>query len=228
MKLRSIASMLALAAVSASATPIGSTVTAISVLTPGSTVSNTDSWSGTPQQISAFAYNSSGQSSLWSFVDSYNWAANGNSGTIMMQANWVLANGDVNYAAAEGSKWQYTFTADDTGFFELNYSLTPWGADTFGLNGIYLGGDLGNGYFSNGDSGQYIANAIAGNAYTVNLSMNVNLSNSEVGLFGYDASMVGLFNFNLTGASSVPDTACTLSLLTLAFAALASLRRKLA
>ncbi len=226
MKLRSLVSILALAAVSASATPVGSTVTAISVLTPGSTVSNTSTWSGTPQNITAVAYNSAGQNSLFSLVDAYNWSADGNSGSVMMQATWNLVDG-LTYAGAENSKWEYTFTADASGLFELNYLMTPSGGDTFGLNGILVTGDLGGGYFSTtGGGGVFTANVLAGNTYTFGLSMNANISSGN--LSGWNATMVGLFDFKLPGSASVPDTANTLGLLVLTLAGLAGLRRKLA
>ncbi len=224
MKLRSLVSILSLAAVSASATPIGSTVTADSVLSPGSTVTNTASWSGTPQSISAFAYNSSGQNSLFSYADAYNWAADGNSGSVMLQATWNLVDG-LSYAAAENTKWEYSFTADANGLFELNYLVTLNGRNTFGLNGFYLSGDLGNGYFADGDSGVFSANVLAGTTYTVGLRTNANISGNN--LSGWDGSLVGLFNFKMSGSASVPDTANTLGLIAVAFAALAGLRRKL-
>lgn len=224
MKLRSLVSTLALAAVSASATPIGSTVTAVSLLDPGSTITNTASWSGTPQTITAFAYNSSGQNSLFSYVDAYNWAADGNSGTVMLQSTWNLVNG-LSHASAEPSEWEYTFKADANGLFELNYLVTITGQNTFGLNGIYLTGDLGYGYFAKGDSGVFSANVLAGTTYTVALRTHANIASSN--LSGWDGTLVGLFNFKLTGSASVPDTASTLGLLAVSLAVLAGLRRKL-
>lgn len=216
-----------MAAVSASATPVGSTVTATSTLTPGSNVTNTSSWSGTPQSIVAVAYNSVGQNSLFTLVDAYNWSADGNSGSVMMQATWNLVDG-LTYAGAESSKWEYTFTADASGLFELNYLMTPSGGDTFGLNGIYVTGDLGGGFFATtGGGGQFTANVIAGNTYTFGLGMNANISSDN--LSGWNATMVGLFNFKMpAGSASVPDHANTLGLLALTLAGLAGLRRKLA
>ncbi len=228
MKLRSLAALtgsFAILAANAWAIPLSSEVTSNVDLVPGTTITDTQSWSGVPQDITSSAGELENDSSISASASAFNFAPNGNSGQVNLSAAWDLAAG-TTYAAAEGTSWLYSFVADATGDFVMDYTLSLTGRNSFGLNGFYLFGDLGSHYFSAANTtGQFTAGVIAGNTYTINLRANANISGTY--LQGYNGQLDGSFNWSLPGEQSVPDHGSSVALLTLSLFGLVAFRRKL-
>jgi len=206
------------------ATPLSSTVTSNVELIPGSTATDSNSWSGTPQEITSFV-NLDDADVILAMANAYNLAPDGNSGTATLRAYWDLPAG-TTYASAEGTFWEYSFVADATGDFVMNYGSFRVGDNTFGLNGFYLTGDLGNHFFNVGDNGQFVAGILNGFTYTIHLSVNANISGGN--LDPYQGNMTGFFDWTMPGAASVPDAVNTAGMLALTVGGLAALRRTLA
>ena len=228
MKIRTaslILTLLSCTGLTALATPLNSSVTSVVSVTPGSTVTNSDSWSGTPRDLfSGAGYGGQG-GSIFSNALTFGTAADGNSGSAFLLAGWDLAQGATN-AYTEGTQWNYTFMADATGNFVMDYCLLLSGANTFCLNGFVLSGDLGFHYFTAANTnGQFLASVIAGHSYSISLSTNANISGENLDPF--QGTMSGSFTWTLPGSATVPDTAGTVGLMAMSFAGLVAIRRKI-
>ncbi len=190
------------------------------------------SWTGAPAALSldasATAVNVDHPSSRSYEHGTATWAADGNSGTVTLAYGWD-AN-DARMVATNGATdWSYTFTADATGIFSLNYVVVGEG-DLFGLWGWNLSNnfDLGFGApVTDADdpttSGLFHGDVTAGNTYTVSLANNGNIGGDD---FTVASEAFGSFQWLITPTESrVPDCSSTLLLMGLALSGLAGLRR---
>lgn len=108
-----------------------------------------------------------------------------------------------------GTDWLYTFTANVTGSFSLQYAITldAGGTSDFGLQGFaFTFGETGVATTSEflslpTASGALSRNVVAGRTYTVRLKNNANISGGVVGLTGHMSA-----TFNWSVAQPVPIT----------------------
>lgn len=148
-----------------------------------------------------------------------------------MGFGWDVTNAQLAQTDLGISNWRYTFTADATGSFVMDYVVAGVG-NKFGLWGFYLQHDLLNGInppavnpFDPSGSGQFVAGVVAGQTYTASLKNGGNVAGEAITLEG---SATGQFDWRLVPDQqvSVPDTGSTLALLGVAFGGLLVARRK--
>ena len=212
------------------ATPIaGSMSFGVSVTANGDpTVSaySSDSWTGTPAPLSvnALATTPNGSTAFGSGTSS--WAPDGNSGSLGMQFGWATITASGVLTDLSLPNWSYTFTADATGNFVMDYAVVGSGFQ-FGLWGFNLSHNFASGSgapltspFSASSSGQFVGAVVAGQTYTASLSNNGNVSG---GPFSYSGSAVGDFQWRVT---NLPDSGSTLALLGLALGGFALRRNR--
>jgi len=193
------------------------------------------SWSGTPASLSVAATAPSALpsgSATNAFANgTAAWAADGNSGSVAFNYGWSFVDG-LDYANpgmqtnGNGPNWSYTFVADATGNFVLNYNLISIG-DPLGLHkGFYIGSDGGStlNLFAAG-SGTFIQAVTAGSTYNVSFMNNGNSFDRDGGL---DVAIEGTFNWTLPGGAStrVPETSSTFALLGLGLGGLGCAARR--
>lgn len=122
---------------------------------------------------------------------------------VLSDVGWTAVNVGVGSAfLTSGLDYSYTFTADATGTFLLNYDITATGSDTFGLNGFNYDFSGNGAFFVVGTSGTITESVIAGNTYTLTLRNQANISG---GLGTRDALMTGVFDF--AAPAGVPEPA---------------------
>jgi len=189
---------------------------------------------GSPLSVSATA-TEGGVTSFGS--ETATWAPDGNSGTVVADYGWSFRAPAGVYTGVgtgeSGPNWEYSFVADATGNFVLNYNVTGTGDTLFGLQGFRIGehGYFNLGYAGVDDahpsvSGQYIYAVTAGNYYDFQF---VNLGNINGTIQTLDASVHGEFTWTLPGAEppSVPDSSPSVVLLGLGLGGLGVARRRL-
>ncbi|MFO0846381.1 MAG: hypothetical protein U0797_29105 [Gemmataceae bacterium] len=82
---------------------------------------------------------------------------------VLSDVGWTAVNVGVGSAfLTSGLDYSYTFTADATGTFLLNYDITATGSDTFGLNGFNYDFSGNGAFFVVGTSGTITESVIAG------------------------------------------------------------------
>lgn len=154
------------------------------------------------------------------------WGVN-NGAVNLTSIGWITRNVFGGLATVNtGTDWRFQFSSLVNGSFDLSYSVSGTGTDTFGLNGFNFQFADSNGIsfdlFFLGDAGVISKPLVAGETYTVTLR---NAANIAGGLGQREASMDGRFEWSVQG-DIVPDHASTLGLLALGFIGLAGLRRK--
>jgi len=129
------------------------------------------------------------------------------SGTVTFRSvGWRSSN--VTFGSSEvdfGTDWQYTFTADATGLFTMDWNIFDSGGstNTFGLNGFNFDwSGAGGGIFLDfASSGALTRSIVTGITYTVGLE---NVANIGGGLGTRAAHMDGLFDWSM-GTARVPE-----------------------
>jgi hypothetical protein len=192
------------------------------------TDTETAGWTGTPTTLQQGATASADENTAYAFGTSV-WAASGNSGFVDLTFGWeVFTARSINTNNAPPD-WTYTFTADDSGSFQMHYSIFGEGNQQFGLNGFTISSDLidpMDGPTTNSDDpgtfGLFSGGVIAGDSYTVSISNHGNVP-SSVDEF-VDVSASGAFIWTIS--NSVPDQGSTLIMIGAAVAALVGLQAR--
>ena len=227
-------------AIASLATPISGSlsfgVTATAHNQAAASDSNADSWSGSPGALAVGSYAMSGipsNSAMAYAGGNATWAPDGNSGNMTINFGWDGTGADSFYTNNPYTNWTYSFTADANGNFVMNYDISAYGSNLFGLQGFFLypANDLNSGTgapilnVSNPtQSGTFVGGVTAGQTYTVYLANNGNISGSNMTISG---NVHGVFDWSITSdTSSVPDTSATVALLGASFLGLAALRRR--
>ena len=112
------------------------------------------------------------------------YAVDGNSGAVLLVAIWSstnVASGAARFDgvnALNGLNWSYNFVSDFTGLFTLEYDVFASGTDTSGFIAVNFdwSGSGGGASFSLPTAGSLSRAIVAGDAYTVSLSNNFNIS----------------------------------------------------
>jgi hypothetical protein len=139
------------------------------------------------------------------------WALDGDSGDILLSFGWNLTDA-VNVNTNEANPdWSYTFVADQTGVFSMDYDISGAGDNLFGLNGYDITSDLidptgapAESAFDPSSNGEFMGGVTAGETYTVSISNGGNF-NSNSGV-NDDATVNGSFDWQITpSTSTVPD-----------------------
>ncbi|MEO6993498.1 MAG: hypothetical protein ABI273_07705 [Lacunisphaera sp.] len=207
--------------------------------------SNTASWASTPAGLSVAATStatSGGGTTVNGYANgSATWAADGNSGTATFNYGWSAIDGG-DYALTsvqtnlDSPNWSYTFIADATGVFTMNYNITaPGGLPSFGgLQQFYIGSDGGSTLvLDNIASGIYTQAVTAGVTYNVAFQNGGNVFDE---VLPYSAGVQASFSWTLPGGAlpigggdtnSVPDLGSTVCLMLLALAGLAAIGKPL-
>jgi hypothetical protein len=126
---------------------------------------------------------------------------------ILSDVGWVTRNASASIGSAflfEGPGFTYTFAADATGIFALDYVIAASGSNLFGLNGFSYSFDGHTRYFDVGTSGTVTDHVVAGHTYTLALR---NSANIYAGLGTRDAVMTGTFTFGSRGEQANPEPA---------------------
>ena len=191
---------------------------------------------GSPLSVSATA-TAGGVTSFGSATAT--WAPDGNSGTVMADYGWSIrtpfGTGSAVATGNDGPNWEYSFFADATGDFVLNYNITGSSVGDlglFGLQGFRIGEQ---GYFDLGYalvddahpsvSGQYVFAVTQGNYYDFQFVNLGNLNGNTIR--SLDASVHGEFNWTLPGGvSTVPEVSSSVVLLGLGLGLLGLARRQ--
>jgi hypothetical protein len=244
MKAKFLLALTALAAASTlAAQPISGVLNSSVLNTPPGGVAATDgetsSWTGTPTPLTTSATSTvvvgpgNGVPSTAFASTTATWAPDGNSGSVTLTWGWD-SNGSTIIQTSLAPAWTYQFTADVTGTFNLNYSITATG-DTGDLNGIGVFDTFDSDFgttppFNVVDptaSGVYSGDITSGNNYYIEV-YNTGNFNSD-GLVANGSATADL-TFEITPSSaSVPDYGSTALLVALGVAAsLIVGRRKLA
>jgi hypothetical protein len=132
-------------------------------------------------------------------------AASGN--VTFRSVGWRASNVTFGNSLVDmGTDWQYTFTADATGLFTMDWNIFDSGGsnDTFGLNGFIFdwSGAGGSVFLDFASSGALTRAIVAGTTYTVGLE---NVANIGGGLGTRAAHMDGLFDWSMdTGMDTAP------------------------
>jgi hypothetical protein len=213
------------AVLSVSAVPIKGVVNSNATIN-NSTDTDSASWSLTPQDLAVSSSRNLGANSVLSSTEAH-WAADGNSGSVEIQAAWNISEAGATHINTEGLvQWQYNFVADASGLFTIDYEIsTAYSGLAGGFPVTYFGGDLGDASFLSDTSGQFSGQVVAGNSYSVYLYSVGNVGGGD--LQGFAGSMVAEFDWSVTGTASVPDTTSVALMQILAFVGMAGLRRKL-
>ena len=124
--------------------------------------------------------------------------------------NTAFSSAIVSKSSLAGTKWSYTFEADVSGQFSLNWdvSLHQPLADSFGLQYFWfnLAGSSGGQSFMGVDTtGSLTRNITAGNQYTATILTNDGIFG---GVGGRNSFMSGVFDWSMDSgpASSVPES----------------------
>jgi hypothetical protein len=200
------------------------------------TDNETTSWTATPAGLSlgAMASSPDGAGNPNSAYEngSATWAADGSSGTVSLGIGWNLTDADGANTNLSSADWSYTFTAEESGSFNLSYNVTASGY-TFGLWGWSLADDLDSGSgapvtnaFDPTTSGLFVGGITDGNTYTVSLSNNGNIYSDGGGVSAV-GSASGTFDWSIT-PSAVPDGGMTLAMVGMGLTGLTMLRRRFA
>ena len=198
-------------------------------------VSDHASWGvlGSPLSVSATATDR-GATAYGS--ESATWAPDGNSGTLVADYGWSIRAPEGTTSSVgtgdSGPNWEYSFIADATGNFVLNYDVAGSGDTLFGLQGFRIGEhgyfDLGYALVDNAHpsvSGQYVFAVTQGQGYDFQL---VNLGNISGTIQKLDASVHAEFDWTLPGAvaNSVPESTSTVAFLGLGLGVLGFMSRQ--
>jgi hypothetical protein len=117
---------------------------------------------------------------------------------------WTTVGVEASHAYMfSGTDWTYTFTANQSGTFSLQYDITlnPATTNEFGLNGFYLSWAQGSDepqvdhIFSLPDNGTLAKSVVAGTRYTVRLRNGANIAGP---LGSRTAYMSGTFDWSVT------------------------------
>jgi hypothetical protein len=234
----------------------GTTVTADNPGGLSATDTSLQNWLTTPATLTANAAANTGVDDNGFDASVYangtaTWAPDGDSGTVQMNWGWSTSGAsrvNDNSTAVDQydaiDNWTYTFTADVTGQFIMDYSVTAnESEDTFGLQGIAI--DLDNFDSSSNppqlnpidptESGVFVGDVTEGQSYTVSLNEQGNVSsenadNQLVNNLYRVADASASVEWSIVGSppqASVPDGGEAICLLGGALAGLAGLRRKL-
>ena len=165
------------------------------------------------------------------------WTNGGNNGTISFDNyGWTTTGASSadkeEYGSLKtgGPDWTYTFKADASGNFTMNFDVTGSG-DLFGLWGWNIlwsgpgGGDpLTVPFGTDPDqSGTFVRSILAGQTYTVGLKNGTTIKSS--GTTFADGSMDGVFTFIIDPPGPVPEPG-SIALLVASLASLGVLRRR--
>jgi hypothetical protein len=200
-------SFLLILTISGHSTPLSADTRAtVNVVLPGGqTDSHSDgaSWSSVPGDLSfntsASAIDGNGNAGFAFGKGNATWASDGNSGTINMTFGWSSSGPSgarllettlvPGFNGVEGPlNWTYTFTADASGSFVMNYKIVGNGSFLFGLKGFDLLSDLdsvsnppkSDGHdFDPTSSGTFVGGVTEGKTYTVSLENRGNIFNSS-------------------------------------------------
>ena len=206
------------------------------------TSTGTDSWTGTPTDLTAFAQSGvilpeNGVEVSVNSTTVASWAADGNSGILTKLWSWDAA-GPATIETNQGfaaPDWYYSFTADATGTFDMDYSILASGA-TFGLYGINVQDDFDSvsgtlptlDAFDPTQSGEFSGAVTAGNTYYIELVNNGNVTEGT-GVNQSQNGQASLYaTFDITpSTSAVPDNGTTALLVALGVGgAVVAVRRK--
>lgn len=189
------------------------------VLASPSTVTDTDTDAQTgtvgPLSVAVDALSASGGGSIRATGDiSATWD-DPNSGLVIWNAGWVAqsvpgTNGSLALVGGlePNDGWSYEFTADETGFFTLEFSVVSGGSNTNGLNGFnfewFVPGEPlpVTDFFPPNSSGEVTQPVVAGITYRVRLTNNSGLFDTGA-LSDRDASLRGTFRWDIVGRIEV-------------------------
>jgi len=123
---------------------------------------------------------------------------------VFSNVGWETENVSQGFTSAGNgwtdSYWSYTFTADRTDVFTLEFEVTfDGGSDPFGLiefHFYWYGGPGGDDKFKLGTSGTITRDVIAGGIYTVMIAPSASITG---GLSTRTGTMTGMFDWRLGG-----------------------------
>jgi hypothetical protein len=228
-----VAASAALAAPVSNSLSYGVSITTIDGFSNSET--NGASWVGTPSVIQAAtdvsAFDDAGNQNEVFASGISAVAADGNSGIFNINYGWYAIDAASVYTNLAGPDWSYTFVADQTGQFTLNYGVVANGSNFFGLQGFSVSDNFANttGYpvenaFDPDTSGTLVGDITQGQSYTISVQ---NDGNVYGGTIDATSDVEGTFSFNITGSgNSVPDQGSTLLLAVISTAALICVERR--
>jgi hypothetical protein len=128
---------------------------------------------------------------------------------------WVTNNVPGNSLATvsaigPGDGWTYTFTADQTGFFTLDFNISIGGSNTFGLNGFNFqwfvpGAPLPvTDFMPVGTSGTIMQPITAGDIFTVRITNNSGFFSTGA-ISNRNTNMTGTFDWRISAETNVVD-----------------------
>ena len=198
-------------ATATTATPVSSSLELIASSNAGGVLAeDTDapSQGATLNQLSA-TVNASAENGAMSVLTKGSavatWQSGGAGQIVFTDIGWTIAGAQNSSHALMfgGTDWTYTFTANQSGTFSLDYDITldPATTDNFGLNGIYFSWAEGAGQLQQEQllsptaEGTLTKSVVAGTTYTVRLENGANIFGP---LGSRTAYMSGTFDWSVT------------------------------